>query len=354
MNQEEAGYRDWPSLSKAIKSAAQKAVSQGLASDLNASITQARFDRFLSRVFAQGEDSEWLLKGGTSILARVPRSRATRDVDLAASGAQDLDQAVAALQQAVSTDLGDHVRFELSGSRQTGLGDNQPGVQTRRVVFTCLDTTTGRKIGDVPVDIVVGPAPVGRPETLTPANRLDLPRPVVSHPYRLFPVADQVAEKVCATMATNYPGGKPSSRVKDLVDLVVIARTQNVDLDELRAAIATKRRLSRLPPFDRFATPPGWERQYRALAGGTLPTGGITDIAQAQDLVAQLIDPALTTRAGSDPMTWIPGYGWLTPTDASEAIDSGPGDDGHGIEPVRSHTRAGRPVRSYHRNPRSS
>jgi hypothetical protein len=33
---------------------------------------QARFDRFLSRVFAKGERSEWLLKGGMSMLARVP------------------------------------------------------------------------------------------------------------------------------------------------------------------------------------------------------------------------------------------------------------------------------------------
>ncbi|MGH8777149.1 MAG: hypothetical protein ACRDWI_19065 [Jiangellaceae bacterium] len=63
-----------------------------------------------------------------------------------------------------------------------------------------------------------------------PANRLHLRGPLVTHPYRLYPVADQIADKVCATMETNYPGGKRSSRVKELVDLVALAHTQTVDL----------------------------------------------------------------------------------------------------------------------------
>ena len=64
-----------------------------------------------------------------------------------------------------------------------------------------------------------------------PSTRLQLGRPVPSHPYRLFPISDQVAEKVTATMSTY--NGRPSSRAKDLVDIVTIARTQRVDLREL-------------------------------------------------------------------------------------------------------------------------
>ena len=60
----------------------------------------------------------------------------------------------------------------------------------------------------------------------------------MSYPYRLYPVADQVADKVCATIA-DY-SGRPSSREKDLVDLVVIAVTQTVDAVSLRQAIATE------------------------------------------------------------------------------------------------------------------
>jgi hypothetical protein len=48
----------------------------------------------------------------------------------------------------------------------------------------------------VVVDVVVGPPPVGRPEAVEPANRLHLRRPLITFPYRLYPVADQIADKV--------------------------------------------------------------------------------------------------------------------------------------------------------------
>jgi hypothetical protein len=40
------------------------------------------FNRFLSRDFSEGPDSEWVLKGATGLLARVPSTRATLDIDL--------------------------------------------------------------------------------------------------------------------------------------------------------------------------------------------------------------------------------------------------------------------------------
>lgn len=221
------GYRDWRSLELAIKDAAKKAAQQAdpgvSAATVDAQIRQARFDRFLSRVFAGGEQSEWLLKGGMSMLARVPRSRTTKDVDLAAQQAADLTQAERALTKLVDQDLGDHLTFRLIRSTPTGLGDNQPGVATRRYIFACIDVGHDTQIDTVAVDVVIGPPPVGRPEVVEPANRLHLRRPLITHPYRLYPVTDQIADKVCATIGTNYPGGRRSSRVKDLVDLVVLA-----------------------------------------------------------------------------------------------------------------------------------
>jgi hypothetical protein len=95
------GYADWRSLELAIKDAAKKAAREAGprvgAATVDARIRQARFDRFLCRVFAAGEQSEWLLKGGMSTLARVPQSRTTRDMDLAAGHAADLDEAARAL-----------------------------------------------------------------------------------------------------------------------------------------------------------------------------------------------------------------------------------------------------------------
>ncbi|MBC7277879.1 nucleotidyl transferase AbiEii/AbiGii toxin family protein [Nocardioides sp.] len=315
---EQETYRDWRSLELAIKEAAKKTAKAAgpsvSAARIDAQIRQARFDRFLSRVFAAGEHSEWLLKGGMSMLARVPRSRTTKDMDLAAQHAADLDSAGQALTKLVDTDLGDHLTFRLIGSAPTGLGDNQPGVATRRFTFACFDADHDTQIDTMTVDVVVGPPPVGRPEIVDPANRLHLRKPLITHPYRLYPVVDQIADKVCATMDTNYPGSKRSSRVKDLVDLVVLAHTQTVELAELRSAIEAKRAISGIDPFSHFDAPPDWARTYSTTARG-VPLASDMTAATASDLVATFIDPALDTI--SDTATWNPdNLTWTT--DATE------------------------------------
>jgi hypothetical protein len=307
------GYGDWRSLELAIKDAAKKVARQAgpsiSAASVDAQIRQARFDRFLSRVFAEGEQSEWVLKGGMSMLARVPRSRTTKDVDLAALRASDLAEAGRALAALAEVDLGDHLTFRLIRSTPTGLGENQPGVATRRYFFACIDADHDTQIDTVVVDVVVGPPPVGRPELIEPANRLHLRRLLITFPYRLYPVADQIADKVCATMDTQYPGGKRSSRVKDLVDLVVIAHTQAVDLDELRVSIASKRDLSSIAPFEHFDVPAEWTRTYHATAKG-VPAAESLSAQTAAGLVASFVDPALATS--SNPATWDPyALAWI-------------------------------------------
>ena len=301
------GYGDWRSLELAIKDAAKKAAGRAgpgvSAASVDARIRQARFDRFLSRVFAGGEQSEWLLKGGMSMLARVPRSRTTKDVDLAALRASDLAEAERALAVLAEADLGDHLTFRLIRSTPTGLGENQPGVATRRCVFACIDAGYGTQVDTVVVDVVVGPPPVGSPEVVEPANRLYLRRPLITFPYRLYPVTDQVADKVCATVGTQYPGGKRSSRVKDLVDLVLIAHTQTVDLGELQAAIAAKRDLSRIGSFEHFDIPAEWNRTYPATAKG-VPAAESFSAQTAASLVASFVDPALGQFP--DPAAWDP------------------------------------------------
>jgi hypothetical protein len=304
---EHEGYGDWRSLELAIKDAAKKAARDAgpgiSAATVDAQIRQARFDRFLSRVFSAGEESEWLLKGGMSVLARVPRSRTTKDVDLASQQAADLAEAERALAEPVDVDLGDHLTFRLIRSSPTGLGENQPGLAARRYIFACIDVDHDTQIDTVTVDVVVEPPPVGRPEVVEPANRLRLRRPLITHPYRLYPVADHIADKVCATMDTNYPGGKRSSRVKDLVDLVVLVHTQMVDLDELRAAITAKRVISGIEPFGHFDIPADWTRTYPKTAKG-VPAAESFTAETAADLVASFVNLALDKS--SNPATWDP------------------------------------------------
>ena len=171
----------------------------------------------------------------------------------------------------MEADLGDHLTFRLIRSAPTGLGENQPGVATRRYSFACIDVDHDTQVDTVVVDVVVGPPPVGRPEVVEQANRLYL------------------------------PGGKRSSRVKDLVDLVVIAHTQTVDLDELRAAIDSKRELSGIAPFEHFAVPAEWTRTYPGTAKG-VPAAESLSAQTAAGLVASFVDPALGDS--SNPAVW--------------------------------------------------
>lgn len=350
MTSQEESYRSWQGVSQAIKTEASRAAKAGeSALTVTEQIVQANHDRFLSRVFADGDESEWLLKGGTAMLARVPRSRATKDLDLASTTAADLDAAQEALVQAASRDLGDHVRFQLATAKETGRGENQPGVQTRRLVFTGQDASTGRRLFDVPIDVVVGPPPVGTVETTEPSNRILLGRPLPTHPYRLFPIADQIAEKVTATMSTY--AGRPSSRVKDLVDMVTIARTQTVNLRELQMAIDAKRALSHLEPFSEFTAPAEWERTYRPLAAKTHAVGDITTLSEATGLVRLLVNPALADERVDEQLNWSPADSdWTTASPVLPAAT----EANQGEVPVRSHIRNGHAVRQHSRGARNS
>ncbi len=70
----------------AIKDAAKKAVASDPALDVNKRIQLEYFNWFLSRVFSEGDGSEWVLKGATGMLAGVPSTRSTRHIDLYRQG----------------------------------------------------------------------------------------------------------------------------------------------------------------------------------------------------------------------------------------------------------------------------
>ncbi|MDQ2670876.1 MAG: nucleotidyl transferase AbiEii/AbiGii toxin family protein [Gemmatimonadota bacterium] len=352
---DESPYSNWQGVEQAMKAAAASSASRSGAGvgDL---LVRARFDRFLSRVFAEGESSGWLLKGGTSILARVSDARHTQDLDLAASQAS-LDEAVEDLRARVQRDYGDHLSFELVSVRATGLGDTQPDVQTRQVTFACFagSGAARKRFGEVKVDLVVGPPPVGDVEVVEPAARLQLARPLQSAPYRLFPLVDQVAEKVCATMSRAYPGGRPSSRVKDLVDLVVIGRTQTVPLRPLQLAIATQQIRSRLDPFEQLVIPEGWEKRYQAMAAMTPPAAAVPTVESAGELMGSFLTPALAPGRAADGIAWRLDRGWVP---AAELAVSQPPADAAAAEAgdvwVRPHTRGGNPIAGHWRSRRGS
>ena len=126
----------------------------------------------------------------------MPSTRATLDIDLYRGG-YGLDDAVQDLRRLADRDLGDHFRFVYIGHRAVLVGDGQPYTDACRVEFdTYIGAQKKRRIG---VDLSTGAGLITEPTITAPASALDLPR-LVWFEYRLCPVADQIADKVCATM----------------------------------------------------------------------------------------------------------------------------------------------------------
>ncbi|KQY58962.1 hypothetical protein ASD11_04910 [Aeromicrobium sp. Root495] len=280
----------------AIKDAAKKAAKADLSLDVNRRIQLEYFNRFLSRVFSDGDESEWVLKGGTGILARVPSTRSTRDIDLYREGFT-LTQALDDLIRLAAIDLGDHFGFEYVGHTDSIGNDTQPYTEGYQVKFNIFIGLSAK--GNLQVDLAVGAGMTGDVVTTEPATALNLPR-LARNPYRLYPVVDQIADKVCATMTEYHE--KASSREKDLVDLVVFATTQDIDGDDLRTAIATEARRRKMETFDHFAVPTTWGAGYAKLSKPVPYCADYRTVDLAAELVTRLIDPALSRDAAGK--TW--------------------------------------------------
>lgn len=280
----------------AIKTAARDAARADPALTTDQRIRLEHFNRFLSRVFSEGSDSEWVLKGGTGLLARVPSTRATVDIDLYLEGFA-LDDAVEDLRRLAGSDLGDHFRFVYIGHRAILAGDEQPHTDGYRVQFdTYIGAQRKARIG---VDLSTGAGLTAEPTITAPATALNLPR-LVGFEYRLYPVVDQIADKVCATM--HRYGDRPSSREKDLVDLVVLAVTHNIDGTPLTRAITTEINRRGMDPFAHFLVPAEWGPAYEKLAHRVSYCADAVRIDDARDLATALIDPALDGTATG--LTW--------------------------------------------------
>jgi hypothetical protein len=296
-------YPNPAAVDAAIKQAGKNAHAKDPTLDVTNLIRQAYFDRFLCRVFADGSASEWVLKGASGLLARIPNARATKDVDLYRASL-GRDEALADLLRLAAVDLGDYFRFQYRGHSDALAGENQPGVEGYGVSFEIL--LGGRSKGSLSVDLVVHSEVTGEVQSVEPANRLDLPR-LVANPYRLFPVVDHITDKLCATIS-DYEG-RASTREWDLVDLVVFALTQDVDATALDTALRSGLPRNNLDRPTRFAVPSGWGPIYSRRIRETPFANEFGTVPAALGLMRRFLDPVLdgsvTTGAWSHhSLTW--------------------------------------------------
>jgi len=279
----------------AIRDAARKASAADPSISVGDRISQEYFRRFLSRIFSEADNSGWMLKGGTGMLARVGSARTTKDVDLFRKD-RSRDGALEDLKRLAEIDLGDFFRFEYTG-HESAVGGQQAYTDGYHVSF---DVYIGaNKRGTLSVDLVVNVVVTDDTTVTPPANGLDLPK-LTSHGYRLYPVVDQIADKVCATLALY--SGRPSSREWDLVDLVVLATTEDVNADKLRRALVAESRVRALELPGVFAVPSHWGRRYAKDAKPLPACTNYRTVELATELMRAFVDPVLRNEVAG--RTW--------------------------------------------------
>lgn len=251
------------------------------------------YQQFLARIFYEA-DLPWVLKGGVALLARVQDARYSLDIDLLHAGG-DAGKAVEELRDLVARDLGDGLVFAIAATEPR---HGRQHLDQRRVPIEVY--TGAKKRGGFHVDVVAGSLMTDAPEIVTARDSLGIPG-LTPPVYRLYPTVDHIADKVCAT--EELTGGLPSSRARDLIDLVIFARTQTIDGNALIAAIAAERLHRGLPAATSLAIPAAWARTYPGLAVKTRHCGNL-DFTGAQAVARDLVDPALDRSAAGQ--TWLP------------------------------------------------
>lgn len=250
------------------------------------------FQRVLVRL---ARDPRWVLKGGFGLELRLGlAARATKDLDLlrwedetlSAAGLQEL------LDAPLDAPADDHCTFVVRRPRPVRAEDEAPS--TWRVVVDVL--VAGRAFETVTIDVVTRAA--------EPTEGLDavLVRPVLGGEefrVRSVDLARHAAEKAHA-YARLYAHDRPSSRVKDLVDLaLLVERGLLVPVDFARAvAIVFAERDAVGPPADLPDPPGAWLDDYAAMA--ELLGLGSRSSSAAAALVRDFYRTALTTLDDKD------------------------------------------------------
>ncbi len=232
--------------------------------DLHRLRRQVAFDRLLARMFdaSQAARDGWVLKGGYALEMRFHMARSTKDLDLTVRHSRERADATALrerLQIAASIDVPDFFTFAI-GEPMAELNQAPEG-GTRFPVDARLD---GRTFVKFHVDLGVGD------EVLEPLDDVEgedwlsfagIPAIVVP----ALSVEQHWAEKI---HAYTRPRETPNSRVRDLVDLVLILKHETPVPERVSAAVdATfRRRGTHAAPDFVPEPPPVWAKPFAALA----------------------------------------------------------------------------------------
>jgi predicted nucleotidyltransferase component of viral defense system len=244
------------------------------------------FERFLARLTV-AEFGDWALKGAFALELRLGlRTRTTKDIDLART--DDEEAATEHLNAAAVVDLGDFFDFEV---RRTPALDEAAGF--RAVRYTVRADLAGRRFEQFPVDVALSESSSSQAEPLLMPSSLEFAEVSASR-LPVVGLEQHVAEKLHAYTGTYGPDGRESTRVKDLVDLVLIGELAELDAERLGRALATTFEQRGSQPLPATVPPPprSWARPYAELAR---EVGIAVDIGMGHAAVGDLLNPVLAS-----------------------------------------------------------
>ncbi|MHB0870373.1 MAG: nucleotidyl transferase AbiEii/AbiGii toxin family protein [Chloroflexota bacterium] len=244
------------------------------------------FERLLARLPQNGE---WVLKGGLALLFRYGlQTRPTKDIDLRTP--RDVVESVGRFRQTIAASMvNDHFSFEFGEVAQEMQG--APGGSRRIRVDARV---AGMDFATFHVDLSSGDAIVDQPDLLQGSDLLQFAG-IAPVQFPVYPVTQHLAEKL---HAYTLPRAQENTRVKDLVDLIIIASSERVAADRLsRSVDATfaARGTHQIPR--RLPEPPvAWGKPFATLAHDVVGML-VTELRQGHALAVQFWDPFLSKDA---------------------------------------------------------
>jgi predicted nucleotidyltransferase component of viral defense system len=287
-------YADAPALRQAIETRL-KQTSEDTQTDLGRLRRIVVFDRLLSRL-AAASGGQWVLKGGAALEFRLPhRARTTKDLDLA-TRAQDDDGDILReeLIEALSADR-DHDLFTFRLGSAKEMTPDATGRRAWR--YTVESWLAGRLFAAIRLDVAA------RSEELLMTQAVTLPgvlafAGIPARSIETVSSEQHFAEKLHA-LTRDY-GERPNTRIKDLIDLVLLIdsglRPDRVLLTAVRHVFAV--RATHPLPAVLPEPPPNWRQGYPTLAAEL--TVSASELSEAADLVRSFWAKTLTAEGNPE------------------------------------------------------
>lgn len=282
----------------------QRLKNEAAATDLGLARLRKRvaFELFLRRLLAVAPN-RWVLKGALALDFRLATTtRSTKDIDLG----RDDDEAAAIRDITAAQQLAMDDFFTFAAIRTDELDDTD---EFSAVRFHVTAQLAGRTFEQFLVDIGFGDTTSWTPDTIHTSDLLSF---AGIEPLALpaIPLPQHLAEKVHAYTRRYGASGQPSTRPKDLVDILLIESSTTIDAGPLRHALeSTFAQRARQPLPTSLPPPPAtWADPYKRLAD-TVDVE--SDLAAAFARAATFLDPVLAGRTSGQ---WDPQRReWVAP-----------------------------------------